>query len=127
MFRDRSLSNEAGFALPHPVDPLEVNRSGETIVVADVPHASEPDWSQPVEGEQAVADALGVAYTPLALPPPLPPPPSNNYFARHWRGELSLPKSYWVNGVVFGLLVGIAVASVGYGVNRSGEAQPVVC
>lgn len=95
----------------------------------DVPPAAkspEPDWSQPIEGEQAVADALGVAYTPLALPPPLPPPQSNNYFARHWRGELSLPKSYWVNGLVFGLVVGAAVASVGYGVNRSGEAQPVV-
>ena len=29
---------------------------------------------------------------------------SGNYFARHWRGELSLPRSYWINGVlIFGL------------------------
>jgi hypothetical protein len=25
------------------------------------------------------------------------------YIARHWRGELSLPQSYWVNGVLVGL------------------------
>ncbi|SDO06582.1 hypothetical protein SAMN05444050_3127 [Afipia sp. GAS231] len=71
-------------------------------------------------------ETITVPATPLVLPPPLPPPPSNNYFARHWRGELSLPKSYWVNGLVFGLIVGAAIASIGYGVNSRGEAQPMV-
>lgn len=28
--------------------------------------------------------------------------PSGTYFARHWRGEISLPQSFWVNGVVIG-------------------------
>jgi hypothetical protein len=27
-------------------------------------------------------------------------PPTRNYFVRHWLGELSLPKSYWVNMVL---------------------------
>ncbi len=116
------------------MDPLDSHRDGETIaapvatepLVPDAPPVAEPDWSQPLVPEQAAADALGVEFTPLVLPPPLPPPPSNNYFARHWRGELSLPKSYWVNGLVFGFLVGVAVASLGYGVNSRGEAQPVV-
>lgn len=121
--------------MPHPVDPLEPHRDGETIAapVAAASPAAEPDWSQPLVTEQAVADALGVdraplgvAHTPLVLPPKLPPLASNNYFARHWRGELSLPKSYWVNGIVFGFIVGAAVASLGYGVNSRGEAQPVV-
>jgi hypothetical protein len=102
MFRDRSLQNQAGFALPDPVNQFEFQPGGDA------------------------AGALGVDCTPLVLPPPLPPSPSNNYFARHWRGELSLPKSYWVNGIVFGLIVGLAVASIGYGVNSRGEAQPVV-
>jgi hypothetical protein len=35
----------------------------------------------------------------MAGPPPVPPKQSN-YFLRHWRGELSLPVSYWVNGVL---------------------------
>jgi hypothetical protein len=142
MFRDRSLSNQAGFALSVSVDQFQSERSGETAAtpIAATPPATESDGAQPLVTEQAVADAvgvasaplgvasapLGVAHTPLVLPPPLPPPQSNNYFARHWRGELSLPKSYWVNGVVFGLLVGAAVASVGYGVNSRGEAQPVM-
>ncbi|WP_154070811.1 RDD family protein [Bradyrhizobium lablabi] len=136
---------------------LRVTKSGEAIAVPvlisepaavvaaassehDTPAAAEPDWSQPLVPEQAVADALGVdraplgvdraplgvAYTPLALPPPLPPPSSNNYFARHWRGELSLPKSYWINGIVFGFIVGIAVAALGFAVNSRSEAQPVL-
>lgn len=79
-----------------PVDPTEFHRDGEMIAA------------------------------PLALPPPLPPAPSNNYFARHWRGELSLPKSYWVNGIVFGLLVGVTVGALGFAVNSRGDAQPVV-
>ena len=29
---------------------------------------------------------------------------SDSYFMRHWRGELSLPRSYWINGVlIFGI------------------------
>jgi hypothetical protein len=35
---------------------------------------------------------------------------SGNYFKRHWRGELSLPVSYWINGVV----VFIAMNGVDY-------------
>jgi hypothetical protein len=114
VFRDRSLPNEAGFILSDPVDPLEVNHSGETTVVP----VSDPAL--------AAAPPVSAAPRASALPPPLPPPSSNNYFARHWRGELSLPKSYWVNGLVFGFLVGTAIASVGYGVNSRGEGQPVV-
>lgn len=28
---------------------------------------------------------------------------SRNYFVRHWRGELSLPISYWINGSLLGV------------------------
>src|SRR5689334_12574412 len=31
-----------------------------------------------------------------------------NYFTRHWRGELSLPVSYWVNGILTGGMVVLA-------------------
>lgn len=30
---------------------------------------------------------------------------SSNYFVRHWRGELSLPVSYWINGSLLGIVV----------------------
>lgn len=36
------------------------------------------------------------------------PVDQGSYFARHWRGELSLPRSYWINGVlIFGLGINI--------------------
>lgn len=44
-------------------------------------------------------------------PPPLPPSAkAPNYFVRHWRGELSLGVSYWVNGF---LATFAAIAAVG--------------
>ena len=43
---------------------------------------------------------MGEAAVPVAMASPK----RGSYFARHWRGELSLPKSYWLNGVLlFGL------------------------
>jgi len=43
-------------------------------------------------------------------------PQSGSYFARHWRGDLSLARSWWFNGVVilgfgFNLLLGIVAAA----------------
>ena len=46
--------------------------------------------------------------TDFAPAPPAAPPvgPSNSsYLLRHWRGELSLPVSYWVNGIGAKLLM----------------------
>jgi hypothetical protein len=47
--------------------------------------------------------------------------PSENYIARHWRGELSLAQSYWVNGVLLLLpfRMYFAIASAAF------QAQPV--
>jgi hypothetical protein len=73
----------------------------------------------------AAPPPLPAEFTPLTLPPPLPPPP-RNYFVRHWLGELSLPKSYWVNGLVGGFLVGVAVAALNAAVHSRSEAQPVL-
>jgi hypothetical protein len=36
-----------------------------------------------------------------------------SYFARHWNGELSLPRSYWINGaLLFGLACNMVFAMV---------------
>ncbi|WP_266183676.1 hypothetical protein [Dyella humicola] len=43
---------------------------------------------------------------PDASPPPMPPrapAPRSGYIAAHWRGELSLAESYWLNGVLLGV------------------------
>ena len=43
---------------------------------------------------------------------------SANYFVRHWRGELSLPVAFWINGVVF---AGIALAILANFVAEMGQ------
>ena len=100
-------------------DPADTD-AAPLPIPADVDRA-EP----PVLPEQAVADAPGVDRAPLLLPPPLPPPP-RNYFVRHWLGELSLPKSYWLNGLIGGVLVGAAIAALNVAVHGRSEAQPVL-
>ena len=65
--------------------------------------------------------------TPPPLPGPMPPPlPSQNYFLRHWRGELSLPVSYWVNGAVLGLVAGVVIALLGAFIYRGDEGRPLL-
>lgn len=53
---------------------------------------------------------IPVPATPVAAPAaPKKPGSSGNYLMRHWRGELSLGVSYWING---GILAGIAPMAV---------------
>ena len=122
-------------ALPDLYDSVEIERSGfwrravallidRPVAVAAPPPL--PAYGDPVtSSEQAVAAAIGVEYMP-PLPPPLPQARWRNYFARHWRGELSLPKSYWVNGFLGGIVVGIAVIALAHLITREGEAQPIL-
>jgi hypothetical protein len=35
-----------------------------------------------------------------------------NYIARHWRGELSLPISYWINGFLGNIAAAVAIAAI---------------
>jgi hypothetical protein len=64
----------------------------------------------------------------VAMAAALPPQAfrSRNYLVRHWRGELSLPVSYWLNGTVSGLVVGFVIGGMAYLINWQGDAEPVV-
>jgi hypothetical protein len=77
--------------------------------------------------EQAVASVPPplTFIMPPRLPPPLPKRPAQNVIARHWRGELSLPRSYWINYVVLGTSFGLASAVLGVAINPSVGEQPV--
>jgi len=67
------------------------------------PMDAEPAEPEPsplaTEMQLAQDSALSPEYPP-PLPPPPPPPvrrrKAQNFIARHWRGELSLPVSYWL-------------------------------
>ena len=92
--------------------------AGEDVQLSDEPPSADV--------ERPAADPAVATAPPPPLPPPPPPPKWQNYFARHWRGELSLPLSYWLNGSVFGLIAGIAIATLHVVIYRNGEARPVL-
>jgi hypothetical protein len=83
--------------------------------------------------EEAFADAHGrdlaqpavVPPPPAALPPPLPRQPAQNFFAKHWRGEFSLPRSFWINHLLLGVGVGIAIAILSAEINQHPIDAPV--
>ena len=60
--------------------------------------------------EQHGSETLSALPAPLASQLPTPPAKRTNYFVRHWRGELPLATSYWVNGFLAGILSFAGVA-----------------
>jgi hypothetical protein len=51
---------------------------------------------------------------------------SNSYIARHWRGELSLPKSFWLNGFLIGLISRVLFSGLLTGSQFLGSVSVVV-
>ena len=55
-----------------------------------------------------------------AMPPPLPPPsppplprqPARGFIARHWRGEYSLARSFWIHHLLFSIVLVLAVGEI---------------
>jgi len=106
-----AMQPAAAFLPPLPDEP------GRAVV-------NVPDLAQ-----QAVANALGVATVGAAVSPSMVPPPlprRANYLLRHWRGELSLPVSYWVNGTALGAGLGVAIVVLGYLLNERGSEHPIL-
>lgn len=57
--------------------------------------------------------------------------PQGSYIARHWRGDISLGKSYWINGALLGLLFyivwAVVLAALALGVeDRSAQVAGLV-
>jgi hypothetical protein len=92
-----------------------------------------PLLGEPVEtsasnhgAEAAVACALGLTFAmPAPLPPPLPRQPAQNIIARHWRGELSLPRSFWINHLALGAGTGVAAGALASTIEHGAVEQPV--
>lgn len=92
------------FAHPKPVDlefveeaPLSPANHGAVseVYAATVPNAAMPP--APVVRTAASTSAP----TPIKVP---------NYLVRHWRGDLSLPVAYWINGSLIGVLMVMVAA-----------------
>lgn len=94
-------------------------------------------FDAPADGPPVPANARSsspppvIAPQPASAPPPSagPAPARSNYLVRHWRGELSLPMAFWLNGLVIGgLAAGLLGAATHWFVNadRSFESYKVV-
>jgi hypothetical protein len=111
---------------------LQVDKEGTIIAQRTISSTAVPPPAELIETDRSgiVEPEFGAGASPplttCALPPPLPPLGAQNYFARHWRGELSLPLSYWVNGTLCGVLSGLFIAGLGALIYREGEARPLV-
>lgn len=45
----------------------------------------------------------------------------SGYLARHWRGELSLPVSFWVNNLLWSILAGLAIGGLAAWIGVAGD------
>jgi len=68
-----------------------------------------------VAAQMQLEEEIALSVRTQSAPPPLPSPPqpkpkrSQNIIARHWRGELPLPVSYWLVNFAVNLGAGVAV------------------
>src|SRR5215470_18928631 len=99
-----------GLYSPPPFDGSPTHTPASAVSV-DQSHAGSSNERAP-SGTQA---GIAVA-SPLAQR-------KRNYFIRHWRGELSLPVSYWLNGLlatVFTVALTLLFGELMEGVRNSG-------
>ncbi|ALM82094.1 ATP-dependent Clp protease proteolytic subunit [Bordetella sp. N] len=61
-------------------------------------------WALRRAGLRVTAASIAPAAADAAAAPTAAVPRRGNYFLRHWRGQLSLWVTFWINGFVFGLL-----------------------
>lgn len=57
---------------------------------------------------------------------PMWPSTEGNYLVRHWRGELPLGVSFWINGLVLGTVYTIAVLIVIYVITAIADSSAVL-
>lgn len=95
---------------PPTVDPTQQ---------ADRPAAPAPasSWQQPASRPRAAA--------PVRPRPRPVEAPSRGYLARHWHGELSLPRAYWVNNVALATPFAFALTGLMSWISVKGQSLQV--
>ena len=122
--------------LPPPLPPAPAVRRRTEIVLSAHDRAAAPPVSEAQALRHVTADALrhaaGQGPDPLRCAPERAARAPDgdtagrrrNYFARHWRGELSLPVSYWINGILAGVAAVAVVAAINTSVDFKDDFQP---
>jgi hypothetical protein len=123
------------FPLPPPVPTALAVRRPAEIALSAQDRIAAPPVNEAQALRHVTAETLGHA----AGQDPDPPqwsqyrsanePSGNgrkprNYFARHWRGELSLPLSYWINGILAGIAAVLVVEVINTSVDFKDDFQP---
>jgi hypothetical protein len=81
--------------------PIEAQRSNEMRLRMAEPEALQAAEIPPPLPIESPANAVeNLELPPIISEAPVERKKSQNYIARHWRGELPLVKTYWVNGVL---------------------------
>jgi hypothetical protein len=109
---------------------MELTLTAEEIEAFVATRDAERAVTEQVAAEQAATEPTGPASTmppvmPLRLPPQLPKPLAKNFIARHWRGEFSLPRAFWVNHLLLGIAVGLALGAMAVAINLHAVEQPI--
>jgi hypothetical protein len=80
-------------------------------IAPEMPSGGPPPTPTDAPPVQAETSSASPAPVPAPPPPPSrPTPSSSNYLMRHWRGEHSLPMTFWVNAILVGGLAGGLIA-----------------
>jgi GYF domain 2 len=123
------------FPLPPPVPTAPaVRRLGE-IALSAHDRVAAPPVSEAQALRHLTADALRHAAGQDPDPPrwshdrPAQQPIGDarrrrNYFARHWRGELSLPVSYWINGILARIAMILVITAINATMDFKDDLQP---
>lgn len=88
------------------IKALSTKKTGQVALPARV----DPVWKHESDDGMRSSESLSI---PASVGDPAHNPVRSNYFLRHWRGELSLPWTYWVNGTLLGMLSSGIVAAIG--------------
>jgi hypothetical protein len=74
--------------------------------IKELPIRAQPEsQSQDAAPDNSTAESVAEDTTTRA--------PRSNYFVRHWRGDLSLPVSYWINGGLVTFLLALVFTAIG--------------
>jgi ABC-type branched-subunit amino acid transport system permease subunit len=110
-YRDGATAGHT--ALPLPVQPTSTPAARAAAPPVEGPTAGAPPFIAPP------APVAALVQQPLAEPPPAPRRVDDvyeaiygrrNWMSRHWHGDLSLGRSYWVNGVLISFLGSVLFA-----------------
>jgi hypothetical protein len=82
-------------------------------------------FAAPSAAPGAVPAVSAASVTPASLAPPIPPA-GGNYLVRHWRGDLPLGISFWVNGFLLYFAVKLAAVGIFAAMASSGSSAAIV-